>query len=371
MRFSTSAPRGLAAFCVMAALALSAGRASADTVWLQSGSGKPVALDGVKVQGVQDQNLTFTTASGNSTNKPLDHIPQIKLDDEPAFSAAEEAFAKADWAAAADGYRKAAAATSRDWVKDRASMRLVEAADKSGNFNDAVAGFIGLMKTKPALASEHKPTVPKNHPEQLDPAIALVKQESLDPKLSNDQKTVLLNYLLEMYSAKGDAASAQAIIQQLGKVTPSDANTPEARRIQADSKLAQAREALSQKQFAQAIQTIQGGGNLFTDPAQQADALFLLAEAKSGAARPDDPDQLKDAALAYMRVVALYKDTEGKPHVADALFNTAGIEEKLKNPKEAIAIYNQVATEFKSSPLASAAQQNAARLSAASAQPKG
>lgn len=365
MRTQPTLKIALAGACLLAAAALPA---RADTVYLQSGSGKPVALEGVKVQGVQDQNLSFTTAAGVSNTKPLDHIPEIKLDDEPAFSAAEEAFAKGDYAGAADNYRKAIASSSKDWLKDRASLRLVEAADKSGNYSDAVAGFIELMKTKPALATQHKPTIPKNQPAQLDPAIALVKQESTDPKLTAEQKTVLLNYLLELYSAKGDTASAQAIIKQLGSVAPADANSPEARRIQADSKLAESKQELAQRQFTQAIGTLVSSGNLFSDPMQQAEALYVIAEAKAGAARPDDPDQLKDAALAYMRVVAICKNLEGKPHVADALFNTAGIEEKLKNSKEAIALYNQVATEFKASPLAATAEQNAARLAAA---PKG
>lgn len=354
------------AACVAGGLGLlPAPPARADTIWLQSGTGKPIALQNVKVQGAQDENLTFITAAGVSNTKPLEHIPLIKMDDEPAFSAAEEAFSKGDWANAADNYRKALGSTSKDWVKDRSATRLVEAADKSGNFNDAVAGFIELMKTKPAQATQHKPAIPKGQPAQLDPAIALVKQELQDPKLNGDQKTVLLNYLLELYGAKGDTASAQAIIQQLGKSMPADANSPEARRIQADSKLAEAKQEVSQKRYSQAIRVLDSNGPLFTDPTQQAEALYVIAQAKAGAARPDDPDQLKDAALAFMRVVAVCKDMDGKPHVADALLQTATIEEKLKNTKEALALYTQVAAEFRGSPVAGTAQQNAARLSAA------
>lgn len=363
-------PRSLPRIGLLAAMALSPGWAVADTVWIQSGSGTPIALSGVKVNGVEDQNLSFTTSSGNTSRKPLDHVPQIKVDDEPAFSTAEESFAKGDWATAASNYRTALTSSTKDWVKGRSSMRLVEAASKSGNFTDAVAGFIELLKSNPAVATDHKPPIPKDHPELLDPAITIVKQASLDSKLGADQKTLLLNYLLALYGAKGDTASAQAIIQQLGKVTPADTNSPEARRIQADSKLAEAKQELTQQQFKQAMATLINNGPLFTDPVQQADALYVIAQAKAGSARNDDPDQLKDAALAYMRVVALYKDVEGKPHVADSLFNTAMIEEKLKNPKEALTIYNQVASEFKNTPLAAAAQQNAARLSAA-VPPKG
>jgi len=357
----------VSAFCLLGGLMLPAGWTLADAIWLQSSNtGKPVKLDNVKVDGVQEDKLQFTNTLGTQTSRPLANIPQMKLDDEPAFSAAEESFAKGDWAAAGDNYRKAIQSTTKDWVKDRSSMRLVDASDKSGNFADAVAGFVELMKTKPAVATQHKPVIPSGHPELLGPAIDTVKQESLDPKLSSDQKTVLLNYLLELYGAKGDTAAASGVMAQLGKVVPTDPNSPEARRIQADGKLTQARQQISQKQYAQAQQSLLAGGNLFTDPLQQADALFLIAQAKAAAAKPDDSDQLKDAALAYMRVVAIFKSVENQPHVAEALFNTAGIEEKLKNTKEAIVIYNQVATEFKSSPLAATAAQNAARLSTAS-----
>ena len=362
----------LSVLCLIGGLTLSAAWAAADTIWLQSSKeGKPIKLDNVKVDGVQDDKLQFTAAdSGRQTSKPLDFIPQMKLDDEPAFSAAEDAFAKGDWASAGSNYRSAISASTKDWVKDRSAMRLVDASDKSGNFADAVAGFVALMKTKPALATQHKPAIPTGHPELLGPAIDTVKAESLDPKLSSDQKTVMLNYLLELYGAKGDSAGASGIMQQLGKVVPTDPNSPEARRIQADGKLTQARQQISQRQYAQATQSLEAAGNLFTDPLQQADALYLIAQAKAASARPDDSDQLKDAALAYMRVVANFKGMEGQPHVAESLFNTAGIEEKLKNTKEAIVIYNQVASEFKTSPLAVTAAQNAARLAGPSVAPK-
>jgi TolA-binding protein len=48
--------------------------------------------------------------------------------------------------------------------------------------------------------------------------------------------------------------------------------------------------------------------------------------------------------------------------VAEALLRAAAIEEKLKNPQEALALYKQVASEYKGSPAATAAEQSAARL---------
>jgi hypothetical protein len=341
-----------------------------DSVWVQSSpTAKPFEQKDVKVDGADGDKLMFTNnTSGRQASRKFSEIPQIKLDDDPVFSAAEEAFANGNWTVAGENYRKALGSSSKQWVKDRSSLRLVQASDKSGNFTDAVSGFVELMRTKPALASDHKPQIPKDHPELLDGAIASVKQVLQDPRLNNDQKSVLLNYLLELYGAKGDAAGVNSVMAQLGKVAPTDTASPEARKIQADGKLTQARQMLNQKQYSQALQTIQSNGALFTEPGQQAEALFVVAQAKAALAPADNADQLKDAALAYMRIVANFRTAEGQPHVAEALFSTAQIEEKLKNPKEAMALYHQITAEFKGTPLANAAAQNAARIAAA---PKG
>ena len=105
------------------------------------------------------------------------------------------------------------------------------------------------------------------------------------------------------------------------------------------------------------------GGALFVDPAQRGEALFLLAQSTGATAQ--DTNQLKDAALAYMRVVAACGSLPGKPHVAESLLAAAATEEKLKNPKEALLIYNQMITEFAGTPAATKAKENADRLSAA------
>lgn len=362
-RMHSVAINKLCIVCVVTCLG--ARSAIADAVWLQSGTkGNAIKFDNVKVTNVQADTLTFTAASGNQTTRKLSQVPQIRLDDEPAFSAAEGAFSEGDWAAAVDGYRKAEQASLKDWVKLRSSLRLVEAAGKSGNFTAACAGFIDLLQKDPALANDHKPAVPAGKTDQLDPAIAQVKEAAQSAK-GPEQKTVLLNYLVELYNAKGDAAAANAVLQQLAGVSPADAAAPANRKIQADVKLTEARQAMDQKQYSRAVQILDGAGSLFDGAPQEADAMYLLAEAKSAAAKPSDAAELKDAALAYMRVVALFKNAEGKPHVAEALLKTAAIDEKLKNPKEALTVYQQVMAEFKGSPEAAQAQQSAARLSAA------
>jgi len=352
--------RQLACALLLACLA-PAWPAVADTVWIQSGSGNPIALPNVKVTGIDADALTFTTSSGNQTSKPLKSIPQIKLDDEPAFSAAEAAFVSKDYATASDQYHKAIESTTKQWVKDRSSVRLLDAANKSGSFPAAVEGFLQLLPQNLALASQNKPVIPKDRPDLLDPVIARVKSASEDPKLSAEQKQVLLGYLAELYNAKGDTGQANTAIGQLNKMAPSGAPNAEARQLAADSKLTQARQAFAQKQYGQVAQILNSGATLF-DPAQQGDALYLLAQANAAGANPNDPNQLKDAAIAYMRVAAVCKSMQGQPHVADSLLQVAAIEEKLKSTKEALAVYNQVAAEFKGSLAAAKAQAAVERL---------
>ena len=63
----------------------------------------------------------------------------------PAFTQAETDFAKGNLAAAGENYRKAAASTSKDWIKKRAGVRLLGISSKTGDFAGEVAGFVDLV----------------------------------------------------------------------------------------------------------------------------------------------------------------------------------------------------------------------------------
>ena len=347
---------------------LTSALASADAVWIQSGTGNPIALGDVKVTGVEADALLVTTNSGRQTSKPLAQVPQIKLDDEPAFSTAEEAFRGSDFPAAVENYRKTLQTSTKAWLKERCALRLVQSANKSNNFPAAVEGFVDLLQIQPAVATDNKPAIPKQTT-AIDQAIAYLKEASKSPHLTGDQKTVLGNYLVELYNAKGDTASANAT---LGQVTKGGADagavTADNRRVAADLKLTEARQAYSQRQYAKAAQVLNANGGLFSEPQERAEAMYLLAQSTAAAVgNSDDPNQLKDAALAYMRVVAICEGMPGKPHVAESLLSVAAIEEKLKNTKEALAVYNQVADEFKGTAAATRAKEGASRLAPAAA----
>ncbi len=128
-------------------------------------------------------------------------------------------------------------------------------------------------------------------------------------------------------------------------------------------KLSAANLAFDSKQYAQAISTIEQNKAAFTDPAQQVDALWLLAESKDAlAANKTDPETLKDTALAYMRVVTFGSQLGDKPHVPDALLRVGKIEEKLNDPQIAGQMYQLVIKNFGASPAATGARAAAATL---------
>jgi TolA-binding protein len=120
--------------------------------------------------------------------------------------------------------------------------------------------------------------------------------------------------------------------------------------------------ALDQKQYEQALKEIEGASGVFNDPDQQTEALYCVAEARAALAK-EDPAALKDAALAYMRVVARAKTARvGSARVPDALLKTAAIQERLGAAKEALLLYQQVADEFKGTDAANRAAEAADRL---------
>lgn len=356
---------------------LPATSALADSIWIGKGLG-PISI---KVDHVDNGVITFIVEdSGRQNSKKLADVPRLALDDEPAFTSAEEAFSNGNFAVAADGYRKAAAATGRPWVRLRCAQRLVEAGKKTNDLGTAVAGFAFLATVDPAAAQQAKPMVPPDAPkETIDAAVAQLKTAGNTSGISPDGAKVLLNFRIELLNAEHDTAGAAAALAELDRMqgtsssggsssAGASADSPEAMQARAEGKLNEARVALAQKNYQQAMAAIESSASLFTDPAQLDDALLCIAEAKSGLA--SDDKSLMDAGLAYMRVVAMGKSLANNPNVPDALMKTAAIEEKLNKPEEALALYNQVKAQYPGTSAGTTAAQNAARI-AATNKPKG
>jgi TolA-binding protein len=332
--------------------------ASADTLWIGEPGTNPIKAEGVKVQQVDGDKVSYTTESGASSSKTFSQLQLINLDGETSFNSAENAFVARNLNDAITGYQAVLASTSaKDWMKNRAGVRLLLVAKELHRFDAQVAAYVALIQRDPATASESKPAKPEENSPYLDPALATINKALDASTLDKSQKTALLGLELEIYRAKKDSSHVDQTLQQLvslGGSTPAD---------QALLKIVAADAAYDRKQYTQAINDIQQNRALFTQPDQQVDALYVLAQAKEAIdGDKTDPDVLKDLALAYMRVVTFGSQLSDKPHVPEALFRVAQLEEKLKEPQSAAQLYKQIITTYPQSSIAADAKTAAAKL---------
>jgi TolA-binding protein len=315
----------------------------------------------VTIRDFKGATLQFDIA-GRPSETDATRISKLVIPSEPQLTAAEQAFATEKWDEAVDAYQRLLRTAAKPWVKDWSGFRLAIAAGKSGRFDAAATAYVQMLIKDPVGAASVKPAMPDSKSTYLDTAITTTNTALADSKLTNDQKRALLGFLIEIQQAKKNPAGEDAAYEQLIKLPGADLNDPTAQRVLARRRIASAMQSLANKSYAKVIDEINSNRTLFIDPAQQSEALYLLAEARLGIAAAD-PSAMKDAALAYMRVVAQSNALSGKPFVLPALQKTAEIMEKIGEPKSAAALYSQIIDEFPNDPAAAKARTEIRRLS--------
>ena len=331
--------------------------ARADTLLKGAAGANPIPQGNVKVTGIKDGQLSYTTATGAVRTAALTDVQKLTIDGQAGFNAAEDAFASRNVPGATDAYAAVMNGAGPDWIKVRAAHRLAGLARTQQRYDLQVAAYAALVKSDPASAADARPAAPAANAANLDAAqTALTRAVSSVPAA---QRTPLLGVQLDIARAKGDKAAVASTLQQLsaaGGASPAD---------QAMLKLAAADVALDAKQYAQAESTVTANKGLFTDPAQQVDALYVLAQAKDGQSPAAAGDAAKDVALAYMRVVAFGDALPDRPHVAESMARAAELTEKVGDAKGALTLYQRLASDkaYAGSPaIVDAAKKGVARL---------
>ncbi len=310
----------------------------ADTVWIGDSMNDSIKVDDVKVEDPKEDKLAYLTAQGTPTSKAFSKLQRISIDGETNFNSAEEAYANKDYDSALTAYQAVLGSGSKPWMQVRAASRVIAVAKVKNRYDAEIAAYVALLQSDPAVAAASKPSEPPEHSQYLDPALASISKALDNSKLASAQKSTLLNLQLQIDQTKGDTAQVQATLQQL--VALGGGNDS----MKATLKLANANVAYASKQYSQAISDIEQNKQLFTEPDQQVDALFVLAQAKYAVdGDKTDPEVLKDLALNYMRVVTFSAPLAEQPHMAESLFQTAAIEEKLKDNTAALQLYSQLA----------------------------
>jgi TolA-binding protein len=340
---------------ILSAVLLVPSLALADAVYI-----KGTPRNDAVIRELRGDTLVFEF-NGRPIEAPVASITRLVVNGEGPLTEAEDAYALGKWDEAVDNYLKTIRTTTKQWIKDWSAMRLVDAANKSGRFDAAASAYVLTLLKDPAAAAKLKPTMPDAKSTYLDTAVADVQKALGDTKLSVDQRRALLGFMIELQQARKDKNGENAAFEQLAKLPGADVNDPAAKRVLIGRRIAVAQQLLDAKNYQQAIAEIANSRAIFTDPTQQADALWIVAEARYGLAGTD-PAALKDAGLSYMRVVALAKDEPGRPHVVLSLLRTATIMEQLGEPQTASQICEQVLSQYPDDPASIRAKENLERL---------
>jgi TolA-binding protein len=329
--------------------------ARADAIWLGATARNPIKAGGVKILRIDGANLVFAGPAGDPVSKPLALVQQIEVDDDPGFSAAEDAYQSGNLPSAVAGYSTALHSSSSDWIQMRSAMRLTALAGKAHAFDSAVSAYIFLLQKNPPLAI--RPALGEADSAALTSAATQLNTALAIPTLSDDAQAALLRLSIEVNLARNDSTAENAALGRLthlGVATPAEA---------AAATLAAAQTSLAAGNFAKASADIQQHQAIFTEPPLQLEALNLLARAHDGlGSKSTDPATLQDIAIDYMRVVTLGRDLPNQPHVADALLRVGQLEESLKSPAAA-DVYRQLLKEFPTSAAASSARSSLEHLS--------
>jgi len=338
----------LAAVVVAAAIA---GVSRADQLQIEGLPPQPVTITGFK-----DNKIIYQTQRGDQNDRDYDRIKQLTVDGETAFNAAEDAFAKGNKEASIDNYAKAIRGSGKPWEKAFAARRMLDALGNSKRFDAQVAAYLALLVTDPTQAAAHKPALPEKGSTYLDKASADIDEVLKTPGLTDAQQLALLNFQIEVQRQRGNEGGVTSALERMTKLGGDAGKDPAVQAQLATLKVNQARLALDQKNYAQAKKLIDDNRQFISDPRAQSDALYILAQCAEATADKTDKNAMKDAALAYMRVVANFDDLEGKPNVLPSMQATANILEQIGEKNAATTVLGQIADEFPQDPAAAAAK---------------
>ena len=303
------------------------------------------------VTGFAGGKLLYQTAGGNG-EREYERIAKLDVDGEPSLNAAEKARSDGLSDGGIDQYVQALKTTGRPWVKAYAARRVFDVAGPK--YEPKLAAYLALLSVAPDDAQTRRPALPAAGSRLLDLTASSIDSMLATPKLADVSKIALLNYLADVHRARGDDTAVIVTVERLAKASPAAANDPVVQSQLAGLKVTQAKAAVEKKDYRGAATLIENAKASINDPAQQADALFVLAQVKLASAAASDNTGQQDAALAFMRVVAHANALPGRPNVLASLRATAGILERTGRAADAAKVYRQIARDFADDPAGAA-----------------
>ena len=340
----------------IAALMLAVAPALADRIWIKS-----LPAQDVSVREVRNGNVVFFVG-GQERTTPLDDVSRFEVDGQQQLNAAEEAYQGGDWATAATRYDDVVGRRGSDeWVRRRATFRLVDSAAKAGLFSQAASGYVALVNLDAAAAAGRAPdaTAAGVTAQQIEDARGRVRNGLGSAGSNQEARRQLLTFLLQLDNAAGDGEAAANTVNQLGELVgdevPDDrAAWPTYARVT----LGRAQASLANDDFARARALVTEAGPTFDSDQLKGDALLMLARIADAEAKDGDRAAKLDAAYAYLKAAATTPQVESV--APRALLAAGDLHRQLGLNDDAADLYRAVIAAYADSPVAAEAQKRLA-----------
>ena len=325
--------------CVVAFLtvgALLAGSARADTIRI----GK-LPYPGVRIEGLEGQDVLFAVAGGRTLRKPLEEVAAIAVTGKDDLNKAEELLEANKPGEAVAAYDRAIQGES-GWLERLIRFRRLAALGKSTNVDRAVEEWLNLLAEPgpTAFLLKLRPGVfgPKGSPQNAG-AISLLEARKDAFKDNKAVSGAIDDLLLALYQQEGKTEEAASLAGRIaahsGPVAPVAGTGPAPAVDKAAGTQLRALEVLiGQGKAEEVLKEIQANlaANRYSVD-DQPRALWIsgkarrkLAEAATGI---DQRKRLIEAGLDFMRVVAFFASS---PEAPEALLAAGQVNAELGNP---------------------------------------
>ncbi|MCC6682080.1 MAG: hypothetical protein IT445_14355 [Phycisphaeraceae bacterium] len=320
-------------------------------------------ISDVQILALAGGNLTYRTPTGGEVKKALGEIEAVRLADYPTYQQAIEELEAGRAAQAIALLQQAAGKARTPWSGAFINQALWRAYAAAGRFDDFLNVYLALAdEGSDAHFLLDPPTQWVGRVDATQCSQAMARIEKSLPKANDAVRPLLESLLAGVREAEQALKQAEPVKQEVAApdhaataapATPTTspgnaAATSAATAVVLPVKIADspATSLLRAGDFQQAItQTqsdIQEQGNLAVDLYLHGIALLYQAQASG------DNEMLKDAGLAFMRVLVYFpqSDFAGRNLVGGSLLELAFIHEKLGRSEKANELYDRAAAEL-------------------------
>lgn len=355
--------RSLACFATAAAALAAAPLAGrADSVVLKNG----LRYEPATVMRAADGIIAFRLGGGRMIRKSLTRVATVKIDGQTDFNRAEDLLKEGKLTQAVAAYNQAQKTAAVGWRKTLAGYRLLSAAEEARDIETAVKQWLEIVDV--ANASDGAMAV---RPRKLaaprsagnDRAIKLLKAKA---GVVEDKRHLraIRELLMDLYEQQGRLQEARALAARLaGQTQPQTDAAPVRPRGSNQANLRLTRLSLKSGRHREVLHRLQPLLKAFS-AAELPSAFYLMGAAQLELSKKQrDPDKaralLLESGLNLMRVVALFPDSGD---LAGALLRAGEVNERLKNPEGARAVYSELVGRHGRSPEARKAKDALKRL---------